>query len=95
VRQLTAPTAVLDVPGTLAASQGFTANGTRSSAASGSRLVKYRWQIGDRGVSETDTPTLPVGPQPVGKLVVSLVVVDDAGNVSAPALGTVLVLERD
>jgi hypothetical protein len=93
VAQTTAPTAVIEVPSTVPAGQGFAANGARSSAAPSARLVKYRWHIGEISSVETDGPTLQIGPQRAGKLLVTLVVIDDAGNASAPAAGTVLVLE--
>ena len=94
VQQLTPPTAVITItPATSAPNQSFVADGSGSVAAAGSAVSRYRWTVGDQAEIETAGPRLTSAPT-VGKLTITLRVVDDSGNVSAPAVGTVTVIQR-
>ena len=92
-----APTAVLDAPATVAFGLGFTVSGARSADVGGA-IVRYEWTLDARAPIETADPTFtfvvdPASPLALGNHVVRHVVVDDAGNGSAPAEATVRVVD--
>ena len=92
-----APTAVLDAPATVAFGLGFTVSGARSADVGGA-IALYEWTLDARAPIETADPTFtfvvdPASPLALGNHIVRLVVVDDAGNVSAPAEATVRVVD--
>ena len=92
-----APTAVLEVPATVPFGQDFTASGVRSVDIDGS-IVLYRWTLDGEARADTAVPTLtfvidPANPLAVGRHVIALVVVDTAGNESAPDAGVVRVID--
>jgi PKD repeat protein len=93
-----APTAVLDAPATVAFGLGFTVSGVRSVDIGGS-IVRYQWTLDGGPAFETADPDFtfavdPANPLALGSHTVRLVVVDDAGNVSAPDMATVRVVDR-
>ena len=92
-----APTAVLDAPATVAFGLGFSVSGTRSVDIGGS-IVRYEWTLDGGTTFETPDAVFsfvvdPARPLALGNHTVRLVVVDDAGNVSAPAEATVRVVD--
>jgi len=92
-----APTAVLDAPATVAFGLGFTVSGARSVDIGGS-IVQYQWTLDGGPVFETADSAFtfavdPAHPLVLGSHSVRLVVVDDAGNVSAPDMATVRVVD--
>lgn len=87
-----APTAVLDAPASVPIGQVFTLDGSRSFDVGGS-INEYQWTVANRTVVVTREPTFDVSPLPPGTHVMQLVVVDDAGNQSAPALASVQVTD--
>jgi PKD repeat protein len=92
VPDLDAPTAVLDAPSSVPVGSVFTLDGSRSSDASGS-VIEYRWTVANRAVVATSEPTFDVSPLPLGTHTMQLVVMDDSGNVSAPAFASVQVTD--
>ena len=93
-----APAAVLDAPAAVGFGLDITASGARSADIGGS-IVWYRWTLDGGPVFETVDPTFtfaadPAHPFDLGSHTVRLVVVDDAGNVSAPDTATVRVIDN-
>jgi hypothetical protein len=96
----TPPTAIIDAPGQVDQSQRVTFSGARSSDVGG-QIKEYRWTVGldlnpAPGTITTIAPSLaypqPGGtPLPAGSHQLQLVVVDDSGNVSSPAIATIIV----
>jgi len=91
------PTPRITAPSTVAFRQRFTLDGLRSTDVGGSGIVEYRWS-GAVGPTVTTVPVLDVEVEPseplaLGAHVFTLVVVDGAGNVSAPASATVEVVD--
>jgi PKD repeat protein len=89
------PTAVLDAPTTVSFGSAIGLSGIRSSDAGGGHIVEYRWTVGPRPVVVTPDPTFnsPAGLAP-GRYDVSLVVVDDSGNVSSADTRPVIVRDN-
>lgn len=91
------PTAVLEAPANVALGASFTLDGSRSFDVGG-RIIEYRWTVGARPVAVTGDPTFNVvvsaaQPLAVGTHVMQLVVVDDSGNQSSPAIASVQVVD--
>src|SRR5258708_3991542 len=86
-----APTAVLAAPSPVSFGATTPPSGSRPTDAGGGRVVQSRWTVGPRSVVVTSDPTFnsPAGLAP-GRYTVSLVVVDDSANQSAPATATVI-----
>lgn len=94
VRDESAPTAVLDAPGVVGAGAPLALSGSRSSDVGGS-VREYRWTVADRApVTTPDATFAAPGLSAPGSYAVRLVVVDDAGNVSAPDQRTVVVRDE-
>ncbi len=102
----TAPTAVmrvLDATGRtlqqnrVAYNTGFILNGGKSVDAGGGRIVSYEWTLSDGSVQKTTKDSLNIdvstSPLPAGQHEFRLVVVDDSGNRSAPAVIMVTVVD--
>ncbi|MCH5373789.1 MAG: PKD domain-containing protein, partial [Planctomycetes bacterium] len=100
-----APTAVLDAPSSVSVGQDFTLDGSRSTDVPPGSIAIYRWTSLDatagvlqQGVPvETTDPTLQISlgaqPLPPGAYDFQLVVIDQSGNASTPAIARVLVLD--
>jgi uncharacterized repeat protein (TIGR01451 family) len=99
VVELVPPTAVLTVPPSIALGASVSASAAGSTDAGGGQIVRYRWTLVERNLFvETSVPTVtflvPRGnPLTVGGYQVELVVVDDSGNLSAPAMAAVHVVD--
>ncbi|MEZ5317701.1 MAG: PKD domain-containing protein [Vicinamibacterales bacterium] len=78
------PSAVLTVPPTLAFGEDLVASAAGSTDADGT-IVRYTWQLDAAPPVVTDVPTHTFPAPSPGAHTVTLVVTDDAGNVSAPA----------
>src|SRR5262245_1193892 len=86
-----APTAVLDAPTSVSNTAELSLSGSRSSDIGG-RVIEYRWTVGSRPEVATSDATFKSPPGlPPGRITAELVVVDDAGNVSAPTSASVVV----
>ncbi len=83
IRDVAAPTAVLELPTSASAGQPIHLVGAKSFDVGGT-VVQYRWTIAGRATVVTDTPTFDAPSLPTGAYPVSLVVTDDSGNDSAP-----------
>jgi len=97
VADTTAPTAVLLAPALVAFGQNFTLDGA-SSFDIGGQITSYRWTIDNQSPVVTDTATFdvvidPASPLAPGTHTVQLVVTDDGGNVSSPALAAVRIVD--
>ena len=90
------PTAVLSAPAQIPAGQMFTLDGSRSSDVPPGRIVRYTFTNLTRGTTiATTEPRLQVTEAlPPGRHQFQLVVTDDAGNQSDPALIEVIVAAR-
>jgi hypothetical protein len=75
---------VLDAPATALTVGAVALSGARSTDVGG-HVVEYRWSVAGRSVVVTPDPAFTAAALPAGRQKVSLVVVDDAGNESAPA----------
>lgn len=99
------PTAVLSVPQQIQQGQGLILDGSRSAGTTG-RIIRFTWlNLSDRpfgnlpaGQSITTTyPTLTLSsfpPAAAGRYLFQLVVIDDAGNYSAPTQVSTIVLDQ-
>ncbi|MBP7777848.1 MAG: PxKF domain-containing protein [Acidobacteria bacterium] len=97
VADTTAPTAVLDVPALVGLGASFTLSGARSFDVGG-QIMRYAWTVDGEAPIVTDVPTFvvvvnPAAPLALGTHIVQLVVTDDAGNQSQPALASVRVVD--
>jgi PKD repeat protein len=92
VRDSIAPTAALAVPtASVFAGRSISLTAFKSFDVGGS-VVQYRWTVAGRAPVVTDTPTFNApGVAVGGTYPVSLVVVDDSGNESAPDIKQVVV----
>lgn len=93
------PTAVLDAPATVALGASFTLDGSRSFDIGGG-ITEYRWTVDGQPVVTTGTAQVtvvvdPAQPLAPGTHVMQLVVVDDSGNQSSPAITSVLVVDAN
>jgi len=90
------PTAALSAPGQVPAGQAFTLDGSRSLDVAPGRIVRYAWTNLARNTTlETAEPRLQVTEALApGRHRFQLVVTDDAGNQSDPALIEVVVVAR-
>jgi PKD repeat protein len=95
VRDTLAPTAVLDAPASILAGQPLTVSGARSSDVAPGQIVQYRWQLDSDPAVVTAEPSFTFTGVAAGLRMVSLVVVDDSGNQSAPNTVQVLVQAPD
>ena len=86
----TPPTAVLRAPPQIVEGAAALLSGSESTDAGG-QVVQYRFTI-DGQTQVRNDPTLSVSGLAIGAHTVSLVVVDDAGNQSAPVTATVNVV---
>ena len=93
------PTAVLDVPATVAFGSAVALDGSRSADPVPGEVKEWRWTVDSRTVVVTADPTFnaPAGtpPLPLGRHTAKLVVVDDAGNVSEPNTREFTVVDTD
>jgi hypothetical protein len=83
-----APTAVLQVPAVVQVGHDVPVSGAES-VDIGGEVRRYQWALDGGSVLETDVPSFTfqvdaANPLPLGVHTVSLVVVDDSGNVSQP-----------
>jgi hypothetical protein len=86
---------VLDAPATVGFGRSISVSGARSVDVGG-RVVQYRWRLdGGAAVVTADAAFTfvvdPASPLGLGSHAIELAVVDDSGNVSAPAFRTVTV----
>jgi len=87
-----APTAVLDAPATVTAGAPFTLSGARSFDVGGA-VQEYRFALdGGAPVVTPDATVVVTATLSVGTHTASLVVVDDSGNTSAPAIASIEVV---
>ena len=79
-----APTPVLEAPAFVGAALPIHLVGSKSFDTGGGSVVQYRWSVGTRPVVVTADPTFDAPGLGIGVYQVSLVVIDDSGNESAP-----------
>ncbi|MBN2373801.1 SBBP repeat-containing protein [bacterium] len=105
VEDVSAPTAALNMPAEVDIGENFILDGSSSFDLPPGKIVKYFWTMleGAAGSNfspgvpiETETPTIqvtvnPDNPLPFGIFKYQLVVVDDSGNLSSPAIGEVVI----
>ncbi len=79
-----APTPVIEAPATVSAGLPIHLVGSKSFDVGGGSVVQYRWTVGTQPIFVTSDPTFDAPGLGVGVYQVTLVVVDDSGNESAP-----------
>jgi hypothetical protein len=92
-----APTAVITAPATIVVGDALHVSGDRSSDVGG-RVARYLWRLDGGGQIVQSSPAqtfgaAPAPPLALGAHAIELVVVDDSGNQSAPAVVRVDVME--
>ena len=93
VSDQTPPTAVLDVPSSIAAGTDLVASASRSTDVGG-RVVEYLFTLDSGSPVRTTDPRRAFSGLAVGRHTVTLVVTDDAGNQSTPVTATVVVSDQ-
>ncbi|MFT3996275.1 MAG: PKD domain-containing protein [Asticcacaulis sp.] len=89
-RDQTSPVAVLDLPASGRVGEAVTLDARRSTDEG--RIVRYQWTIGTAAPIATDQPQLRHSFTAGGNQTVRLIVMDEAGNTSAPVEGTLNII---